>query len=282
MVVINVCYGSRILKLHIVFILLAVAVGAPAEANTGNDRGWIELGLYQPTVDSLVQIGNDQTGQSGTILDLESDLNLKRRKALPSMSAGLPITKSIDLVVDFYQLSRRNSTQIDEEVDYDGVIYPINATLETEFNSTIYRVAASYNAIDTATLKVGISLGAHLTDFKTSIGGDITNPDGSVQFVRRQRKLLAPLPTLGISASIEVTPKVSLSGRIDALSLKIGDYKGRLVNSQIAAAYRIGRSWDVGVMYRYVDYRLKVRKEDWVGDVQYDFRGPAVFLRWHW
>mgnify|MGYP007020400466 CR=1 FL=1 len=66
---------------------------------------------------------------------------------------------------------------------------------------------------------------------------------------------------------------------VDWLSLGIDDYRGRLINSEASVSYKIHRNFDIGTSYRYVNYKLRVSKEDWNGRVRYEFAGPAVFIR---
>lgn len=260
--------------------LLLVLGATPAAAQSAPERVWVEIGGYLPSVNSEIQVSNPQTGVAGTLVDLEEDLKLSKRKTLPAISVGIPLSGSVALVADMYKLNRQNSAIIDEEISYDGAIYPVSAKVESKLDSTIYRLAAAVTVLRRNRTELGFSAGAHITDFRTSMSGEVVQPDNSIQIVRRQRKLLAPLPTIGAFASHKITPRLTASGKIDALSLKVGKYKGRLFNSQIAAYYRIGKSLNVGVMYRYVDYRLKVKKSDWVGDIRYAFKGPALTLRW--
>jgi hypothetical protein len=71
-----------------------------------------------------------------------------------------------------------------------------------------------------------------------------------------------------------------LSARADALSLKIGDYRGRLLAAQISASYEIASGLAAGAMWRHVNYRLNVDRADWNGLVKYRFSGPAVYLEY--
>jgi len=86
------------------------------------------------------------------------------------------------------------------------------------------------------------------------------------------------MPTIGLFASYEVMPRLTLGGRLDFLSLGIDDYDGRLINAQAQLAYRFMKNIGAGVMYRYVDYRVDVEKERYTGRLTYSFSGPALFI----
>ena len=129
-----------------------------------------------------------------------------------------------------------------------------------------------------ANAEIGASLGLHATDFLISLDGQGTVNGVTTQIEARRKKVLAPLPTLGLYGSFEVAPRFVLGGNVDWLKLKVGDYDGRLLNFEAKASYRVMKNVALGVMYRSVDYRVDVEKPEWVGSLRYKFHGPAVFL----
>lgn len=94
----------------------------------------------------------------------------------------------------------------------------------------------------------------------------------------RRRDLLAPLPTVGLYATYQIAPRLTGSVRGDFLALKVGDYKGNLINAQASLGYRVTKNIGIGAMYRFVRYRLEISKSNWDGRVDYRFSGPALYL----
>ena len=87
------------------------------------------------------------------------------------------------------------------------------------------------------------------------------------------------LPTVGLFASQRIATDLTLSARADYLSLKIDDYKGRLLNTEAAMTWRFAKNVGIGAMWRYVNYRVDVDKDNWAGRIKYRFSGPAVFMQ---
>ena len=71
--------------------------------------------------------------------------------------------------------------------------------------------------------------------------------------------------------------KISVNGRVDYMLLAYGDYDGGVTNAQISASYRFTRNFGMGVMYRFVDYGVDIDKDDWTGELEYQFNGPAIY-----
>jgi hypothetical protein len=257
---------------------LFVPTAAQAEQD-GSESFWLRIDGYRPNVDSSVKIGNPVTGQEGTLIDLESDLSLRKRKTLPSIAAGFSIGDSWQVNGEFYELARKGSIILDEEIEFDGAVYPVSANVESQFSSKIYRLTVGYLVSKGDNHQLGVSVGAHITEFAGSLAGEIAANGSSAQIATRRREVLAPLPTLGIYGSVEPIPRVILGGRADYLSLKVNDYKGRLLNLEVSAGYRLSDKLTMGVGYRRVDYRLKVDKPKWNGEIDYKFDGPSLFMR---
>jgi hypothetical protein len=252
---------------------------SPAYAQAEGEKFWITVEGYRPLIDSSVRIGNPLTGQEGTLIDLEEDLALSKRKTLPAVAAGFAIGDRWQVNGEYYALSRRDQIQLSREIEFDGATYPVNAVVESEFNSNVYRLTIGYIISSGPTHRFGAAIGAHITDFTASIKGAASGPVNTVQVASRRREALAPLPTVGLFGSYEPLPRVVLNARADYLSLKVGDYDGRLVNLEASAAYRLNRTLSLGLGYRKVSYRLGVIKPSWTGKVLYDFHGPSIFAR---
>lgn len=127
--------------------------------------------------------------------------------------------------------------------------------------------------------ELGGALGVHATDVEVALEGQASIGGASQQFERRSRDVLAPLPTLGVFGTVEIAPRLTLGGRVDYLSLNIGDYDGELINAQASIVYRLLDNVEIGLGYRFVDYQVDVTRERLVGRFEYQFHGPSVFLQ---
>lgn len=246
-----------------------------------NDNGWVEISAFIPNVDSRIRISAGD-GPEGTEIDLERDLRLARRRTLPSLSAGLRLDRSWSLFAEFYSVDRSREAVLDDDIVFDGVVYPASASIRSAFDSQIYRLGVSYAVLRDANSELDVSVGAHITKFATFIEGEVTADGTTTAIERRRREVLAPLPTIGFSARQEILPRLDLSVRADAFSLALGDFEGRIINLQSTLSYRLARSLSLGLSFRKIDYKLEVEKVDWIGRAKYSFTGPAVSLRWNW
>src|SRR5262249_19585565 len=146
----------------------------------------------------------------------------------------------------------------------------LGTVVSSDFDSDIYRLSAGYSFVKTNEAELGVALGLHVTDFKLSLNATgIGGQTGDT---------LAPLPTIGGDGADALTPRGLLSGRVDYFSLNYQDYDGRLLNFSAGVDYRFTRNFGVGLGYRYVDYDLTVTKAKFDGGVNYNFKGPVLYL----
>jgi hypothetical protein len=256
----------------------AGALASQADAQTLNDRYWFEAQAYWAQVDTKVRVAGTG-GLVASEIDLEGDLDLADRKGLPAFLAGARIGERWSIVGEYYGLDRSASANVRRDITFDDVVYPTGANIASSFDTKVYRAAVGYAFLQGENFELGASLGLHVTQFKITLQGDGRLGNAVVQSEVRKRDALAPLPTLGLYGALAFTPRLTATARVDYLSLKVGDYDGRLTNSEARLSYRVFDNVGFGAGYRYVDYDLDVDKERWNGEMAYKFKGPVLFVQ---
>ncbi len=232
------------------------------------DRWTLEIGAYAPKVKTTAHL--DRTLGLGTLVSFEDDLGLDDRKVDAPILGRVRLGERWRIEAEYFALNRSGSRVISKAINWGGNTYPIGITVNSEFDSDIYRLSGGYSFIKDAQAEFGVALGFHVTDFTMSLAG------ASVAI--RTADALAPLPTIGFYGSYAFTPRWLLSGRVDFFSLKYNDYDGSLVNLMAGVDYRFTRNFGIGLAYRYVDYDLDVTKSSFTGGVKYEFSGPMLYL----
>jgi opacity protein-like surface antigen len=271
--------GLKPIGLAALLATSALGLAAPAAAQSLQDKYWIEVSAYFPSVNTDASVARQ--GFPGTDIDLEGDLGLNKHETLPAVYAGWRFTGSGRWVLagEYYALDRNGSRVLTRDINFGGSTFPAQVETNSELHSDVYRVTLGYAFIKNEQAELGAAIGLHATDFKIALSGQsrIGNAIG-LQNDREASDFVAPMPTLGVFGTYEPMPKVILTGRADYMSLKIGDYDGSIFNGQAAIGYRVWRNVDLGVSYRYVKYKLDVDKRLQT-HLDYRFSGPSVFVR---
>lgn len=261
---------------------LAVATGAlasPVMAQTLNDRMWLEIDAYMPSIDTEIRVASKEHPHLATDIDLESDFDLDDSSAIPSVSAGYRFGNRWVIGADYYGLSRSANKMLSRDIDFDDVTFAASTNLSSRFDTDIYRLTIGYAFIRNEQMEVRVDGGLHATNFDLELSGQIAVGEDSFSSQTRKKDFLAPLPTIGVSGIYAFSPQLSVLGRVDYLSLTIDDYDGGLTNAQISLDYRAFNNVSFGIMYRYVDYDLDVDKPSWEGSFSYQYSGPVIYAK---
>lgn len=258
----------------------AALAGSAAQAQGSAPGWWFQLGAFRPSVDSTLRV-DDAGGGNGTQFDVENALGLPRRKTLASGLIGVRLGERWRLEVEHFALNRSvRQFAITETVVVDDTTFPVSALIDSDFDSKITRVSGGVSFVKTDSAELGLVVGAHVTTFEVGMSGTFSAGGGAPATLRREaRDVTVPLPTVGLFGSVALAPGVSLNGRADVFSLSHRDIDGRLLNLQANVTWHFARNLGIGAGYRFTDYRVESgRGDDFRGRLEYEFRGPQLFL----
>ena len=261
-----------------VFIASAAAILAmipgSAQAEVAGDKAWIDLGGFWASIDSDLRIDNQELGIEGTRIDFERHLGLDDSRTLPKITGGIRIGSRFRLEGDYFRLSRSGELVLLESIRIDDTVYPVNASVETDFSTDIYRVGVGYSLVRTDKAEFGVSAGVHMSRGKFNVRANLLG--GTLLEEGRNKSF--PLPNIGLYGSMHLFGPVSLQGSADAFKMKYGDYKGSLIDAHVALEARVMKNVGIGAGYRYAGYKLKADKHDWRGKLSYSYSGPMAYV----
>jgi hypothetical protein len=256
---------------------VVVCSAAPAGAQALEDRYWLQAAVFRPKIDTSASFSRPNA--SGTELGFENELGFDDTDTLPAVTGGFRFGERWMVVGEFFGLDRDGSTTLTRDINFDGSVFPATAQVSSNLKSDIYRISLGYALLRSERSELGVSIGLHATNFDVGIQGQTVGPGGVRQTEKRAESFVAPLPTIGLYGTYEVAPNITLNGRVDYLSLTIGDYSGGITNLEAAAAYRFSPMFAAGVSWRYVAYDLEVNKDTLNARLDYNFSGPTAFVR---
>lgn len=257
----------------------ALAAGCTSANVSAEDRPFsVRVGALLAKVDTRLRVEPTLNPSNGDQIDLESDLSLEKSPKIGFADIAYRAAPRLTVNFQYLRLSRSSSVNIDRQIAIGDTVYPVNADVTGRFGSNLYRAHISYSFIKNSQAEAGISVGAHITDFKFAIEGN--GSVGNVTGVAREerRTVLAPLPNIGIFSRIEVAKRVKLSAQASYLDLKIGSVNGGLTDLEANIAYQATNALAIGAGYRSLGYRLDANSDDLKGSIRYKFEGPILFV----
>jgi hypothetical protein len=251
----------------------ALAIGLPASAFAQQntlDTFQFRLGAYWPGIDTTVQ-ANAANGAIGTTINLESDLGLADSKTLPIFDATWRFAQRHRLTFEYVSLDRSATTTVSGQIRFGDVVFPINTSVNSKFDSTVYALTYLYSFYQEAGSEVAVGVGIDYTDLSVGLSSAV----GSISASKGAK---APLPVLALTGSTKFANDWSASAKFAWFGIKYGDYDGSLDVFNAAIQYYPVKNWGVEGGYTYYKYRLDVTKSDWNGNANYKFSGPTLSL----
>jgi len=243
-------------------------------------RVYLDVGAYTPSVDTSLRV--DRAGGSGTVLDLEDDLDFEDRPTFPFALVNLRLGQRWRIEGEYFGIERDNTTVIDRTLVIGDETFEAGWTVNSFFDTDVYRLSVGYSFLKRPNAEVGAALGAHVTTFDFGISATGENNESA----EAAADTLAPLPTIGLYGYYAFSPRWLMQGRVDYFSLEYQEYSGGFLNFNVGLEFQLAKHVGVGAGYRYVDLEFTADKtlsagdvsDDFRGEFQYHYSGPTLYL----
>jgi len=267
------------------------AVAKPAADTTGNitvtdsvapkkiapwyvERFGIAAGFFLPVNDISIRVGI-KGGVDGTNIDFQKDLGFPA--VATTFLAGFQWRISPRSRVDFtlYKVDRSSDHTLQKDIVFDGNTYPVNASIHTFFNTSIYQISYGYAILSKPKYELGLMIGAHIVGGKVGMSVNGANVGNSMA---KDFGFTAPLPDLGIWGGYAFTPRLAVNLTFDYLALTVNQIKGQLIAYNILFLYKIADPLVVSLGYSGLNFNVDVDREHATGSFKWGYNGPALAL----
>jgi len=135
------------------------------------------------------------------------------------------------------------------------------AGTQTSLSFNTYRLLYNYSFYRNDKVELAVSPGLYMmkTNFNFAAQGQIRNSSGVIiansTIVNEQ--LTLPLPSIGLVANYNITPKLQFQSRYDIFYLTIGDYTGAMFEFYAGLEYRLHQHFAMGAAFDRLQAGLK-------------------------
>tara|TARA_R110002072_G_scaffold132967_3_gene273396 strand:+ start:4463 stop:5188 length:726 start_codon:yes stop_codon:yes gene_type:complete len=228
-------------------------------------------GLDLADFDTKIQVGQEG-GSPGTPIDLESDLALGESTNTIRADLWYQPSRRHRFELSWYDISRRSTDQIDQDIEFGGQTFPVNMTVHTVFDTEIYRISYRYNFLVAERWQVGASVGIHQVDLVASI----STTDGSIQ---EQLDTDAPAPLFGIHGAYAITPSCRMVGSVELLDVQVSGLGGFINDNRLALEFDLFEHVGLGIGWNGFLADVDVNEAGLSGKAEYKYSGWMFYLR---
>jgi hypothetical protein len=240
------------------------------------DTFQISLGTFIVNTDTTLRLDGD-AGEQGREIDWEKnfgegDVNRFRVDAYWRFADRHKLRALV------FSSSRDGSRTIDEEIDWGGEIFPVNATVDGKVKFSIYELAYEYAFMRRESYELAASFGLHYTDYEASLGATATGTGGAAdRRIERSGSVGAPLPVFGLRGTWLLSQTFSIEASGQFFALTYGDIDGNLQDYRLLLSWQ-PKSWlGFGVGYDYFAFNVNVDTTHFRGKMDWAYQGPMLF-----
>lgn len=149
----------------------------------------------------------------------------------------------------WYRVGLSGEKNLNQQIQVRDTIIGAGASTQTSLSFNTYRLIYNYSFYRNDKVELGVSPGLYMmkTNFDFAGQGIINGTAGSAAIVNQQ--LTVPLPSIGLIANYNITPKLQFQSRYDFFYLAIGQYSGAMFEFYGGLEYRIVQHLAMGAAY---------------------------------
>jgi hypothetical protein len=149
----------------------------------------------------------------------------------------------------WYRVGLSGEKVLNQQIQVGDQVVATGATTQTGLSFNIYRLLYDYSFYRNDKVELAISPGLYVmkTTFNFAGQGIINGTPGNTTIVHEEATL--PLPSIGLVANYNITPKLQFQNRYDFFYLTLNDYTGSMFEFYAGLEYRLFRHFAMGAAY---------------------------------
>jgi hypothetical protein len=229
-------------------------------------------GFFVPVSNTNIQVGI-KGGVAGTDIDFEKDLGFNKDQLTFLSNFQWRITRRSRINLNYYNIPRSSTHTLDKDISFNGQTFPVNATVNSYFNTAIYQFSYGFAILEKPKYEFGLIIGTHLVGGKAgiSLNSDKINASTNSNF-----GFTAPLPDLGIWGGYAFNKHLAMNLDASYLSLTVGDISGSILAYNLLFIYRVIDKLDVSLGYSGLNCRVDAVKTNVEGHFKWGYNGPSL------
>lgn len=247
------------------------AGGAPAPLE---DSFYLSLGSFILNSDTEVQLDGDTSG--GTPVDWQNtfgDSDSTRFR----VDGFWRFADRHKLRFLWFNSSRSQSADLDNEIEWGDVTYPVNARVKGEFDFDVYELAYEYAFLRRDSYEISGTFGLHYTDLAIALQGDADTGSGTIEAdVREEASVGAPLPVLGLRGMWTLPYDFWIDASAQFFYMSIDEYDGSLQDYRVMLTWQPRKWAGIGIGYNRFELDVDVDASRFQGALDWVYQGPMI------
>jgi hypothetical protein len=259
-------------RLTLLFALWMIFEPSTVQAQTEDyDKFSIGLGVFFADRETDTRF-DSSSGDFGSNVDLEEELGLSKSDSVFRIDGYYRFAPKHQVNFSAFDLSRSASRQIQVQVNWQDTVFPIDTVLNSDFDLAIYKIDYTWRFLQRDNSYLGLTGGLYIADFSINVFDHLTSRFGLSDAT-------APLPVIGLRGEYEFSEKWSFRANAEFFFFEYGDWDGSLYDIYAGVDYDLFKNMGIGIGVNSVKMNLGVTKPDLTGDLNVEYSGALVFIK---
>ena len=154
----------------------------------------------------------------------------------------------------WYRVGLSGDKLLTQQIQIRDQIIQAGASTQTSLSFNTYRLIYNYSFYRNDKVELAVSPGLYMmkTNFNFAGQGTVQLPGGSPtpgSVILVNEQLTLPLPSIGLVANYNITPKLQFQSRYDVFYLSIGNYAGSMFEFYAGLEYRLVNHFAMGAAF---------------------------------
>ena len=253
-------------------VILLAPFSQAAAQTTDQEKFSISVGLFVTNRGSNTRFDAQGTGLDGTEVDVESEFGLDTSDSVFRVDAYYNFNEKHRIDFSWFDLSRTGSKQTQQDINWRETFFPSGTVINTNIDLAIYKLAYTWSFMRRDWGYLGLTAGLYIADIGTSLSAPSIGTRDAGGFT-------APLPVIGLRGAYHFSDKWSFRASSEIFAFAYGDFDGSLYDTYVGVDYQLFDRMAIGVGFNSVRMNLGVEKEKATGNLDWDYDGGLVFLK---
>ena len=149
----------------------------------------------------------------------------------------------------WYRVGLSGDKILNQQIQIRDQIVPAGASTQTSLSFNTYRLIYNYSFYRNDKVELAVSPGLYMMKTHFNFAGQAVIGGTASNVVIVNQQLTVPLPSIGLVANYNITPKLQFQSRYDVFYLSIGNYSGAMFEFYGGLEYRVVQHFALGAAY---------------------------------
>jgi len=230
----------------------------------------------------FIQVQDQETIIAASSNGVGGHINVQNLFQLPTNYSGFRLdayykfNAKHGIEFSYYAIDSESFVSANDSFSWKGETISHGASLETFFNTDIYKLNYTYAMYKGDTLALSARAGIHLTSIDIGFKGSysIEQTDGNILNLVNSDQAIsvpAPLPVFGLQLDYKIMPRLNLKFVTDFFFVSINGISGNMQDSILSVDYRVTDNFGLGMGINHTNLKLVLPTDG----VQFDFRNSV-------